>query len=91
MKKEEFIEILLTHADNAGVFGGRFNRTHKNADGSENNDFWSYRRPAVDCFEPSINLSVDGQVSYENYSGFDNVEPEIYSYEDFLKKYFILK
>jgi hypothetical protein len=86
MIKQEFIDILLKHEATAGLFQGRFSRTY-NQDGSMNDDFWDYNRPAVDCFEPSINLSADGHVLYENYDGFTNVEPKVYTYEEFIQLY----
>jgi hypothetical protein len=77
MTKSEFITLLRQRIKTAGVFGGRF----EPYGGSE--DHWSYVRPAVDCFEPTINLEKDGVVEYVNYGG----KPEIFTYEDFANKY----
>lgn len=77
MTKSEFIALLRQRIKSAGVFGGRFEPYA----GSE--DHWSYVRPAVDCFEPTINLEKDGVVEYVNYGKV----PETFTYEDFAKKY----
>jgi hypothetical protein len=79
MKKPEFIELLKSHAKSAGPFRGRFVSY-------EDEDYWSYVRPAVDCFEPSIDLSRSGVVRYVQYGS----KEEEYSYEDFAKKYFLI-
>lgn len=76
MTKEEFIALLRLRLESCGVSGGRFEPY-----GSE--DFWSYVRPAVDCFEPTINLEKDGVVEYVSYGK----EPESFTYEEFAKKY----
>lgn len=78
MNKIEFINFLKKHAENAGVYRGRF-VPYSNS----NEDYWSYVRPAVDCFEPTINLSKDGVVEYVNYGD----KTEFYTYEDFIKFY----
>ncbi len=83
MTKQEFIQILQDHASNAGVFGGRFVKF------SDNDDSWSYTRPAVDCFEPTIDLSIEGQVKYLTYVGFDLDKTETYTYDEFIDKYFL--
>lgn len=78
MTKRDFIDLLRARARNAGVFGGRFEPFN----GDE--DSWSYVRPAVDCFEPTISLKKDGVVEYLNYG---KEEPEVYTYEEFAEKY----
>jgi len=78
MEKEKFIELLKKHSDAAGVFRGRFVRY------GSGEDYWSYVRPAIDCFEPTIDLSKPGVVRYISYS-----EQQEYSYEEFAKKYFL--
>lgn len=79
MTKNDFIELLKKHSDAAGVFRGRFVRY------GSGEDYWSYVRPAVDCFEPSIDLSDGETVRYLQYGS----EEERYSYEDFADKYFL--
>lgn len=76
MTKSEFIALLRQRIKTAGVFGGRFEPY-----GSE--DHWSYVRPAVDCFEPTINLGKDGIVEYVNYGK----DAETFTYEEFAEKY----
>lgn len=83
MTKEEFIQILQDHASKAGVFGGRFVRYGDNDDG------WSYTRPAIDCFEPTIDLSTEGQIKYLTYMGFGDAKTETYTYNEFIDKYFL--
>ncbi len=83
MTKEEFIQILQDHASKAGVFGGRFVRF------SDNDDNWAYTRPAVDCFEPTIDLSTENQVKHLTYMGFDVDKTETYTYDEFIDKYFL--
>jgi hypothetical protein len=83
MTKQEFIQILQNHASNASIFGGRFVRY------GDNDDNWSYTRPAVDCFEPTIDLSIEGQVKYLTYMGFDLDKTETYTYDEFIDKYFL--
>lgn len=83
MTKQEFIQILQNHASNAGIFAGRFVRY------SDNDDNWSYTRPAVDCFEPTIDLSTEGQVKYLTYMGFDLDKTETYTYDEFINKYYL--
>ena len=79
MTKIEFIELIKRHSKSAGPFGGRFESY-----GDE--DYWSYVRPAVDCFEPLIDLRFEGKVRYIQYGS----KEEEYSYEDFAKKYFLM-
>ena len=76
MTQVEFVNLLRDRRSAAGVFGGRFEPY-----GSE--DHWSYVRPAVDCFEPTINLEKEGVVEYLTYGGV----PEFFTYEDFARKY----
>lgn len=83
MTKQEFIQILQDHATKAGVFGGRFVRY------SDNDDSWSYTRPAIDCFEPTIDLSTEGQVKHLTYMGFGDAKTETYTYDEFIDKYFL--
>lgn len=81
MTKEQLIELLSEHAKKAGVFGNRFVSV------TSDNNRWVYHRPAVDCLEPSIDLSTEGLVLYKPNVGFgDNTIKEI-SYEDFVTKY----
>ena len=85
MIKEEFIEILKTHAKSAGVFGNRFVCI------SDDNNHWKYERPAIDVLEPHIDLSNEGIIIYHPNIGFgDNTTKEI-SYEDFITKYNLLR
>ena len=79
MTKSEFITLLRQRIKTVGVFGGRF-------EPYGNEDHWSYVRPAVDCFEPTINLEKDGVVEYLSYGG----KLEIFTYEDFAKKYHLI-
>jgi hypothetical protein len=80
MNKIEFIALLDKAHKDAGLFKGRFNRT--------SNDIWQYNRPAIDCFEPSIDLSVDGVVKYISYKGFTDVESvKEYTYKEFSELY----
>ena len=81
MTKSDFIELLKSHADNAGSSRGRFITYGQN----ENN--WSYVRPTVDCFEPTINLTKEGSVEYWNYG---SETPDVYTYEDFAKMYYLI-
>lgn len=83
MTKQGFIQILQDHANKAGVFGGRFVRY------SDNDDSWSYTRPAIDCFEPTIDLSTEGQVKHLTYMGFGDAKTETYTYDEFIDKYFL--
>ena len=83
MTKQEFIQILNDHASKAGVFGGRFVRFNNN------DDNWAYTRPAVDCFEPTIDLSTEGEVKYLTYNGFEDGKTETYTYDEFIDKYFL--
>lgn len=76
MTKNEFIQLLRNRINTAGVFGGRFEPY-----GSE--DHWSYVRPAVDCFEATINLETEGVVEYISYGGVS----ENFTYEEFAGKY----
>ena len=85
MTKEEFIEILKTHAKIANVFGGRFIPI------SDDENYWNYHRPAVDAMEPSIDLSTEGFVIYNHNIGFDNKKSEKISYDDFIRKYKLKK
>lgn len=81
MTKSDFIELLKSHADNAGSGRGRFVTYGRD----ENN--WSYVRPAVDCFEPTISLNKEGVVEYWNYG---SETPDVYTYEDFVKMYYLI-
>ena len=80
MEKNEFIEILNNHAENADIFGGRFVMS------KDDNNIWLYVRPAIDCFEPIIDLSTDGVVKHIEY-----LKTEIYDYYEFIKKYYLIK
>lgn len=81
MTKQEFINTLKKHASNATIFGGRFICI------SEDENHWTYHRPAVDALEPSIDLSNEGFVMfYQNISFNDNGIQKI-SYDDFVTKY----
>ena len=81
MIKEEFIQILKTHAKTANIFGGRFISV------SDDENYWRYHRPAVDTLEPSIDLSYEGFVMYHPNIGFNDNTSEKISYEDFIAKY----
>ena len=81
MIRTEFIEILKKHAETVGVFGNRF-VCH-----SDNENYWTYHRPAVDALEPSIDLSTEGFVSFHPNIGFGDKTNEKISYEDFITKY----
>jgi|LauGreDrversion4_2_1035121.scaffolds.fasta_scaffold04865_11 hypothetical protein len=80
MTKEDFINLLKHHAEKAGVFRGRFVQY------SENEDSWSYVRPAVDCFEPTISLVKEGYVLYWNMEK----NPVEYTYVEFAKLYYLI-
>ena len=80
MTKSEFINLLKRRAENAGVSGGRFVQY------SENEDSWSYVRPTVDCFEPTISLVKEGYVLYWNMEK-STVE---YTYDEFAKLYYLI-
>lgn len=80
MTKNDFIELLKRHAEKAGVFGGRFVQFQ------DNEDSWSYVRPAVDCFEPTISLVKEGQVLYWNMEK----NPKEYTYEEFARFYYLI-
>ena len=83
MNKEEFIALLdKTDKESGKYWLPRFTRTWSNRD-----DHWTYVRPHVDGFEPSIDLSTKNSVSYEYYNGVDDVEPIIFTYEEFIEKY----
>lgn len=86
MTKENFIEILNNHAKLAGLFGNRFVSV------SSDNNRWVYHRPAIDCLEPSIDLNnQEGLVYYNPNNGFSDTTIEKITYEDFVKKYNLLK
>ena len=93
MTKQEFIDLLISLEADKGIFQGRFYRPSKFINSSFNNDHWVYVRPAVDCMEPSIDLTVDGEVKYYNYESFINSENDskIYTYEEFIKLYHLDK
>lgn len=81
MTKEELIKILNEHAKKSGLFGNRF--VSVSSDGNR----WVYHRPAVDCLEPSIDLSTEGLVLYKPNVGFGDNSVEEISYKDFVKKF----
>ena len=80
MGKNGFIEILNNHAENADIFDGRF------VISKDDNNIWTYVRPAIDCLEPFIDLSVDSIVKYIDY-----LKLETYDYYEFIKKYYLIK
>lgn len=84
MTKQELIFFLENHAKKAGLFGGRFCRTIDDSD-----DYWSYNRPAIDCLEATIDLTIDGYVTYFEPPSFGGSKTLLISYEEFIKKYFI--
>lgn len=85
MTREEFIQILTKHAKDTGLFGNRFVSV------TSDNKRWVYHRPAVDCLEPSIDLSLEGLVLYRPNLGFGDETIEEISYEDFIEKYKLIK
>ena len=82
MLKQDFINILIEKENNTSIFQGRFSRTYTNSD-----EHWTYIRPAVDCMEPTIDLSKDGVVMYINFCGFDSCEKTELTYYEFLNLY----
>ena len=82
MNKKEFINLLVEYGKKAEIFQGRFVKLLSHSD-----EYWIYVRPAVDCLEPSIDLTKNGKVIYENYTGFSSVEAIEYTYEEFITKY----
>jgi hypothetical protein len=80
MTKEDFINLLKRRGENASVSGGRFVRYQ------ENEDSWSYVRPAVDCFEPTISLVKENCVLYWTMEK----NPVEYTYEEFAKLYYLI-
>ena len=85
MTKEELIKILNEHAKKSGLFGNRFVSV------TSDNNRWVYHRPAVDCLEPSIDLSTEGLVLYRPNNNFGDETIEEISYEDFIEKYKLIK
>lgn len=82
MEKKEFIEILNNFEKKTKLFENRFTRKYEN-----NDDYWVYSRPAIDCIEPEINLSVEYIVKF-NQLDFNSSNTVIeYTYEEFIKKY----
>ena len=85
MTKEELIKILNEHAKQSGLFGNRF--VSVTSDGNR----WVYHRPAVDCLEPSIDLSLEGLVLYRPNNSFGDETIEEINYEDFIEKYKLIE
>ena len=86
MEKKEFIIILDNFEKKTKLFENRFTRKYEN-----NDDYWVYSRPAIDCIEPEINLTDDYIVKYKqlDYNSSNTVIE--YSYEEFIKKYNLIK
>jgi hypothetical protein len=81
MIRTEFIEIIKEHAETATVFGNRF------VCKSDDENYWTYHRPAIDALEPSIDLSTEGFVLFSPNLGFGEIKNEKISYEDFITKF----
>jgi len=82
MEKKEFIELLNKFEKKTKLFDNRFTRKYHNDD-----DYWVYSRPAIDCIEPEINLTEDYKVKFIQLD-FNNTNTIIeYTYDEFITKY----
>lgn len=82
MEKKEFIKLLNNFERKTKLFGNRFTRKYDNDD-----DYWVYSRPAIDCIEPEINLTEDYKVKFIQLD-FNNTNTIIeYTYDEFITKY----
>ena len=83
MDKQELIELLIKKESEASEFASRFVRTHKNHDKTWFNDWWTFITPCIDCFEPQLDLSVEGIAKIS----VTEEEPKLYTYEELVKGY----
>lgn len=82
MEKKEFIELLNKFEKKTKLFDNRFTRKYDN-----NDDYWVYSRPAIDCIEPEINLTKEYIVEFIQLD-FNSTNTIIeYTYDEFITKY----
>ena len=82
MEKKEFIELLNNFEKKTKLFDNRFTRKYEN-----NDDYWVYSRPAIDCIEPEINLTKEYIVEFIQLD-FNSTNTIIeYTYDEFITKY----
>jgi len=82
MEKKEFVELLNNFEKKTKLFNNRFTRKYDN-----NDDYWVYSRPAIDCIEPEINLTKEYVVEFIQLD-FNNTNTIIeYTYDEFITKY----